>query len=430
MRSATIRPTRAQPLVESPPEPARASVWVLRAAVVCALMVPSTGPAVTYWNLAKLALAGIGLAHLLLNHPTLRPNRTAAWVAILIGSPILSLQLTGLDELISALATLAFAVMVALAVQSTPVTGYLRVLRTTVTVIALESVLGLVQLVTGAFPTWGYQGDGARAVVGANELLSGLGFGRAVATFGHPVPFGMVCAVGLALVSSPRLVMRPWVRVLLAVTIGGGLLASGTRSAALAAAVGMIAAVLFGRSGDRRPLRLVVTVLAAGLAAVWLNWYFGISESLQGSFSLTHRVNSLTGGLRLLDRPVVEVLLGSGPDGAARAFTGGFITDDGSLAIDNQLVWSFAVGGLVQLVALIVLLARAVAGLVSVGSDLALLFVVMLFSFDFLAWNATMTLFVVLIASPWLSRRPAGAGAGGRGSPPLDPAVRSLRCHG
>jgi len=362
-------------------------------AMVAALQVATLAAGVLLWVGRRLS----GPPHLL-------------GLVVIFVSPMLSLRFETFGEFGASVLAAVSTLMYAAVVSSLTTEGFKRLCQTTIFLAAIESLLAGYQLLTQTLPTWGVLGDPMRVLVGYNELLGEVVGGRASGTMSHPIPLGFLCAVGLTFAFSRVLKIGLPIRVLTVAVLLSGLAASGTRSAVLAACVGVVGALLLRPRPDQLEVsdstrtrantgRLLAALVLGGAAALGAALSFGFASSLQGSFSSTHRINTIVGGLNLFNRPLWEVFFGSGPSGAQLAYQEGFIPIDGSFALDNQFVWSFAVGGLVQVAAISIVLVSRILRAVPPVSDLMIVVGVMCFSFDILAWNAPAILFVVIAAS-------------------------------
>jgi hypothetical protein len=280
-----------------------------------------------------------------------------------------------------------------------------------VVVLALaECALAAASAFLGVPAPWGYLGR-AGSLFGVNELVPALG-GRATGTLGHPIPLGMLEAVGalLALFAARR---WSWaLRAPVAAVCGGGVLLSGSRSAAIV----LVVAVAYGllRPGTSRAGTLgQVVVLVAGAVAVLTVDVSDLPQlsSLVGTGSLDHRLGALQSIDDLSGRPTVEALFGSGSGALSSLFTEGLLQTDGFTAVDNQLVTTFALAGVVGVACLV--------GAVLVGLLLgdrttrpaAVAAVLMFFSFDVLQWESSAVLAVVLLSLGVVRRTGAGADA-------------------
>jgi hypothetical protein len=184
---------------------------------------------------------------------------------------------------------------------------------------------------------------------------------------------------------------------------------SGSRSAAVVLCVAVLVAVVTpGVLRIGTAARVAVLLALAGGALYLQGKQLTALESLQGTGSLTHRVAAWDAAVRLLDRPVVQTVLGSGTGSLDDLFAAGFLQLDGFKAVDNQLVATFAVAGVVGLAALVGLFVVGVFRGDPAVRPAALLMIGMTMSFDLLEWNATAVLLIAL-ATLGSAVRPARA---------------------
>ncbi|MGY2085978.1 hypothetical protein [Blastococcus sp. SYSU DS0539] len=243
---------------------------------------------------------------------------------------------------------------------------------------------------------WGYQGVPG-TTFGTNSLVAALG-GRSTGTMAHPIPFGTLMAAAAAL-CAPRLTgWRLPVRIAAGAASCYGVALSGSRSAALALGVALLVAVLAPgvlRIGAAWRAAAVLALTGALLALRTAE--LGVVAGLEGTGSLTHRLAALDAAVRLADRPLVQTLVGSGQGSLPDLFAARLLQLDGFFAVDNQLVATFAVAGLIGALALV---AAVVTGLLRGPREsrpAALVTVLMFASFDVLEWTATAVLVVVLV---------------------------------
>ncbi len=151
--------------------------------------------------------------------------------------------------------------------------------------------------------------------------------GRAVSTLGSPVDLGALLALLLPLALRRLDVERGALSVLCAATIAGGLLASGSRGALLAAGVGAVAYWLLSRRDPAKALP-VATAVAGAAAALTVAYCFrpGAAASTDAT-----RVEVWKAALEAFTR---RPFLGWGPDGFEDAFkllrSEAFVTLSGS----------------------------------------------------------------------------------------------------
>jgi hypothetical protein len=286
----------------------------------------------------------------------------------------------------------------------------------------VELAVALLSTFAGVAEPWGYLGTGETSL-GANPLLPALG-ARSLGTLAHPLPFGLLMGAGAVLA-----LFTPWTRhwqprLAVASALTAGILLSGSRSAVIAAVIAVVVGLLLpaGRSRKAATLRLGAAVATAAVLFTVDVGNLAVFSSLEGTGSLEHRLGALDAAGRLMGRPLLELFFGSGGGSLVALYADRYLQTDGFLAVDNQLVQTFAVAGLVGVVCL---LALVVLGLVrgDRGSRPAAVFMlVMFFSFDVLTWESAAVLFTILVALAsagppvpahllGAAREPAGASA-------------------
>ncbi|MCW2742162.1 MAG: hypothetical protein JWR45_2584 [Blastococcus sp.] len=280
----------------------------------------------------------------------------------------------------------------------------------------VQLAVALASAMLGMPAPWGYLGTPGTTFE-TNQLLSVLG-GRSTGTMAHPIPFGTLMAAAAALCLSSATRWPHAVRLLTAMALCYGVALSGSRSAALVLGLALLAGVMTPgvlRVGAAWRTAAAL-VLSAGVLAVQ-ETELPVVTGLQGTGSLTHRLAALDAAGRLADRSVEQVLLGSGAESLDDLFAAGLLQLDGFFAVDNQLVATFAVAGLIGVLALVgAVLVGLVRGHRSTRPA-ALLLVLMFFSFDVLEWNFTAVLLVVLSvlgSGRPEGRHPSGTTAGER----------------
>lgn len=416
--------------------------------LVVAVAVPNSGAAVLPWRAAQLVLVALMAGHVLLGGARAEPPAPVVALALLAAWPALTLGAATWTAAAGALLDAALVLLVGGLVATAARRDARPVLRAVVALGCAEAVLAVVQLLTGGPTLWGYLGSGTRPVVGVNPVLVGAD-GRAVGTLAQPIPVGVLCAVALVLVLSGPLAGRrgdrrddgrggrrgdrPAGRVVVAGVLAAGIAASGTRTALVALAAAVVVRLVHRLVPPRligTRAALVVLALAGGAAAG--SWQSAAGD-VADTFSVTHRLNALRSIPALLARPVRDALLGSGDPRTGELFTSGLLVDDGSHAVDNQLVATLAACGVLGALLLLVALGAAVLRAGRLAPAVAVLPVV-LWSFDALLWSPVVVLAVVLVAAaasdgergdegpggaPAVSDAAGGraraAGAGGRG---------------
>lgn len=279
----------------------------------------------------------------------------------------------------------------------------------------VQLVLGLYEVLAGV-PIWGYglNRSGTSLFVQYNEILP-IDVPRLEGGTGHSIVFGL--AISLAIIAQWSVMRsRPaFVRVALAAPLVIGFLLSGSRSVLLA----MLAAaayLVFSKAGKVR-WQWKVSVAIAGVGVLIGSASFladTVREfTLTGSF--TNRLESLNSIENLTQRPVFEVIIGSGYGSLDRLFDEGFLAQSTSFrVVDNLGVTLFAIGGVLSF---LIFLALLIIGWVRSSYQnraLLLLFIVMSFSFDYIFWFSCMTVLSVLLLAdgPRVRRERTGPEAG------------------
>jgi hypothetical protein len=370
---------------------------VLGAVLVLVTFVPTSRVSGTVaWALLGLAVLAV-LACAGLHAPRLRWSAPAVLLLAVGAAAALSTVQHGTlpDLLRGALTTVLLAGCCLLAAHCTPADRDV--------VVAVVMALALAQLAFAAASAflglpapWGLLGE-AGSVFGSNELLPAVG-GRTTGTMAHHIPFGTLMAAAAALAATARR-LRPVPRLVLTAACASGVLLSGSRSAALVLLAGLLAGLLWPGATRTGAAGRVVVLLAAGVAVL-------VSDvpahpaltSLEGTGSLTHRLGALEAVGRLLGRPLPETLFGSGEGSLLTLYADGLLQRDGFFAVDNQLVTTFALSGLVGVLCLV-----AAVGVGLLRGDRstragALVVVLMFASFDTLEWTSTAVLLAVLVA--------------------------------
>jgi hypothetical protein len=233
-----------------------------------------------------------------------------------------------------------------------------------------------------------------------DNLILGDWTNRAQGTLGYPIPFAAFLTVGLfvALLSG---VIRSRLAIAAAVVlILSGIVLSGTRSAAVALAVGLgtwcvsliISSIVHKKKLPGLTWAITATVLVgAGVAA------FLARAVLIGDFSLLHRGAVIDTAWGLRDLPLPRLLFGSGYNTSGKLFDEGILTTGGLQTIDNALISQVIASGLVGLVLLLAILALAITRADIVTRSVVTAIVAFFFFFDVMAWHAmTGVLFVAV----------------------------------
>ncbi|MGZ6791476.1 MAG: hypothetical protein ACXVFV_00885 [Mycobacteriales bacterium] len=264
------------------------------------------------------------------------------------------------------------------------------VYRVVVLVAAAEALGALAETLLGVHPVWGYLGGDRAAAVGQNRLAPWAA-SRALGTFGQPILLGVFCAVAWLLLLMRRDLLPRRLRLPVLALLGAGVLASGTRSATAAMLLVTLLWILRGSALSRaaRALTLATALLLVALLTSPTS-LLGFDD-VTASASYTHRVGALSSVGSLLSAPLGTVVLGTWRESVSLA-------GDASAAVDNQLLSLLATLGLVGVVLFLVAVLGGWSRL-DVGGRLLLLFcLAMSFSFEVLAWNAGVLVFLLVLA--------------------------------
>jgi hypothetical protein len=262
----------------------------------------------------------------------------------------------------------------------------LRVLGAGAVVLGLlEVVLGVVEFATGSPVPWGQRQRDVNDYVLVNTLLPG-GLERVQGTLGHPIPYGVVlCVAFVVTIASGRRAPLPG-RVLVAVALACGMLLSGSRSVVLAAVLAG-AVLLVSSSGGRGVVRGAAALLGVVVAVVVFVDELGVaSDRFLASGSYENRAGTIGSVPRLLGRPLLEVVFGSGVGTVERLYDEGVFPRDGFWVLDNQLVTTLATQGVLGVVLSTAVLIVALATRDPLARALCAVFVGMLVTFDYVFW--------------------------------------------
>lgn len=198
-------------------------------------------------------------------------------------------------SLITILALLALGIAVCDGVR-----GVARVERLLTLLVAGATVMaavGALQFLAGVDLTTSFSLPGLRSVANEATILDRSTFRRPSGTAGHPIEYGVVCALALPLAlhftfRARRLRVRSWHWQLCVVILGSGVAFSLSRSAILAVAVAGL--VLFAGWSWERRLNVLTVVVGAALAlrlAVpgLVGTIFGLFANLNSDVSVSGR---------------------------------------------------------------------------------------------------------------------------------------------
>lgn len=368
--------------------------------IICSLAVPNSGQGNSLWTFLQLVLA-LAIAGVLLSGLVpIRWNMTTVMLPVLTLLPLIGLtSAIQFQSVISTTSSAALLLGICLLAGSLNRPGIKGVLRAVITGGLFEVTLGVVQQWIGRLPTWGFLGDRDTAYLGVNELVSWLP-GRSVGTLAHPILLGLLCGFGIVAVLLTPDLMRSSLRLSCALVLSVGVAESGTRSVALAVVVAVLSGLVmkvtsnFGAIGRNAALFLLV-----GLGTAALIPKLPFLQGLAGSFSLLHRLNSINGVPLLLKRPGIEVFLGSGRSSLESLYASGYLIDDGSHAVDNQFVSSFATTGLIGVAILVIILIRRLVHGTSPFVELGVFCTIQMLTFDALMWSAVSSLLAITLCA-------------------------------
>jgi hypothetical protein len=236
-----------------------------------------------------------------------------------------------------------------------------------VIMLAIVSVLALIEFVTGFNPWLRYTGNstGAFRIWGAQQFRGS--FVRAEGAFGHSIALGLCLAIGLALVAATRL--RTWVQAALIAVMAAALVVTFSRSAFVSAGLGLVLVLLCTRRRVTRSVRWVLgvaLVLAVPVAVLSTSGAFAENSEVSTDAALYRLwLWDLLPGLRAVGR---SDLLYRGTDGSSSV---------GSFAsIDNAVLLHALTNGWVPALILCAAFAVAALRLLLRGGDVALVAVV------------------------------------------------------
>lgn len=274
----------------------------------------------------------------------------------------------------------------------------LRICRFVVCMAGALAAYAVVEVVVGLPPIGGVpRRDDGSVLPMPNEIFLGTGLGRAEATLRHPLLLSFILLVAIGLALHPKIVPRFRWRLLVVLGLFGGILASGSRSAAAVA----VLLVLFTFSP--RPWVGLLTGASGLLALVLVGVAGGVLDSavvrnFLSDPSLSHRLAGVDAAGHLMGtQSGWQTVIGNGYWQVPRLFDEGKLQSDGFHAVDNQFVYTFAELGIVGLLALAWVLWRALLrtdGLVlrAVAAGLA-----MFLSYDVLVTPSSLGVLVVLL---------------------------------
>ncbi|WNB85206.1 hypothetical protein [Cellulomonas sp. ATA003] len=370
---------------------------VAAAVSLLVLVPPFSAPWIAISMATVGALAGLVIA-------ALRSRRSAT-----VGLPILLLSAYGLvrviasadsgsvGELAYALLLMATLVLVALTARSMADVDSQVFFRALLGLAGVQLVLAVAEQTLRIAPMWPPIGSSTNDIAARVNLVAPMLAGRSIGSLGHALPLGTLFATAV-LVALLGVRMRTSARALAVAAGLTGVVLSGSRSVLLVLVV--VLCLLFAR---RARSAAVPVILAAGAAVVWWaanSGWLAAATDIQGSISYRQRVGVLSSGGALFDRPVVEVLVGSGWNSVSELFALGYLSGAGLSVTDNEFVNTFARTGLLGLALLIAFLVTTYVRAGALGRVTVLMFGVLAFSFNVITIHSTAVLLVALAFSP------------------------------
>lgn len=237
-------------------------------------------------------------------------------------------------------------------------------------------------------------------IVRANTIL-GDWTNRAQGTLGYPIPLAHLLSIAWVLAAVSDVAKGRWRWPLLAwLTLG--IVLTGTRTALVAVAAGLIVAVLVRKRQRVIPV-FIVTIAAFVGAGFFANYLAQADQSNDASF--THRFGVIQAAEQLFSRDFAHVLFGSGVNSQASLFGGVIFQDGVTGAIDNTYLTLFiCVGVLGFLIFAGFFIAAFIAASASTRAVLAV-FGVFFFSYDAVWWHFIAVLFWLTVGMAFSERR-------------------------
>lgn len=271
-------------------------------------------------------------------------------------------------------------------------------------VIALAVVevgLGILEVAVTHQPIpWGYKTYADGSVFDNPNPLLGRSVARVQGTTGHPIPFAVVMALGLAALAGVWRSHGTVYRLFVLAACSAGLLLSGSRSVFLAVAIAGVYLLVTSEQGGRT-LRIVVASFAIAIAAILFAAEVADAVTeLVGSGSYTNRSGALQSVPALLGRPPLETLFGNGIGNQLELYGRGLLPQDGFFVVDNQLVSSLGSTGVVGAVLTILLFVVGFRRAGRPARAFVLILAVMVFSFDYFVWVSLFTTLAAMVAMP------------------------------
>jgi len=359
------------------------------------------GPRIASFAFCSLIL----LVSLLRGGSARRRPPTSFWPVLLIwGGLAIGVFINRSYPLESAVLYFGTAVLVAFVTSTLSSVETRLVLTAFVAMASIESLWGLLEVLSSSTPLWGFRGNYIRTNPLTNDVWH-----RAQASTGQPVVFGTITGLGALLVWVNGIKLTPRLRLAALAVTGTGVFVSGTRSVALCLVIAILAHLLARQSLLRWFRNVFVVGVIAGVVVVFNFGLTRLAADLVDSGSWVHRFTSIEGVPNLLARPLPARLFGSGFGSQSSLFQDGYIRNTyGLQVVDNYLVYLLGTSGLVGLIMFLVISAVAIVRSDAKGRVVILLILGMALSFDLLVWfymGIVLSFFYALPSRGLVSRR-------------------------
>lgn len=366
------------------------------------LFSPNNGPAIYQYIGSAVVIASLSIGFLRSSGGVEKKTRSAIIAlatTFIIATLLPTIATESEDPLLFTLRLIIPWVLILVAGRRMTPLDFLFFSRAFILFGILQSLIAFLDWSGTSVPGFGY------SLIGEFRLentLFGESFPRAQGLAGHPIVFSVIIIIGIIMIWRDTGRMAALLRVMAAITLTGALLLSGTRSAALALGVGIL--FLIVRSGSSFGARLRNFMVLGGLVGVLslnsgVRAYLGeVVGALTESGSYTHRTGAFESIPPLIDgRSTITSIFGNGYSSEGALFDLGFLQQDGLRVIDNQIVTTFVVSGLVGVMLLLCIVVRSVwVGDIFVKTAV-LVMLVMFMSFDFLRWaGPSLTFFLII----------------------------------
>jgi hypothetical protein len=249
---------------------------------------------------------------------------------------------------------------------------------------------------------------GAERYILRHNLILGDWTNRAQGTLGYPIPFAAFLTVGLFVALLSGVIRNRVVLIAILLLLMTGIVLSGTRSAAVALAVGLAAwcvSLLISARVQRKKLPGLLLAILATLVVGAAGIAFLIRSLLIGDFSLLHRSAVIDTAWGLGELPLPRLLFGSGYNSASRLFDEGILSTGGLEVIDNALISQVIASGLIGLVLLVAILVLAVRSADIATRSVLIAVVTFYFFFDVMSWHAMTGILFTAIGFAVTTRR-------------------------